>query len=788
MEQKKYTLSTINCLNVALKNARELQHSHFTISHFLYAALNENSILTFGLKKHNFPVDSALKTLELHLESKHKVQVFGSELKILFAEDMINLINQTESNYLDYKMKLPYFSNINTSILFLTLLKNPTPEIKPLLTDILNIDYRDFYNLYCELLLVFKTDNWEEIEQAISENQNTSNTNEEVLSNKEILKKYTTDLTQAAFNKKLDPIIGRTDEINRILQILNRRTKNNPILIGEAGVGKTATVEGLAYAIVNNQNIPHSLRNKRIISLDMGSVLAGAKFRGEFENRMKDIIRVVEEEKNIILFIDEIHTITMGKSQDGGVDAANLLKPALSRGQITCIGATTLDEYRNYIEKDPALERRFQKVLIEEPSKTETIDILTGLRLFYENHHQVKINNSAIEAAVNLSIRYIPDRCLPDKALDLLDESASSLSMLNQALQSTDGTELTITEDNVMQTLSKMTGIPLTTMNKDIQESENANLKLLNMAETLSKSVIGQDEAIKSVSNAIKRSRTGLSDPNKPNGSFLFLGPTGVGKTELCKTLAKFLFNDEHNIIRMDMSEYMDKSSISKLIGTSAGYVGYEDGGYLTEQVKRKPYSVILFDEIEKAHPDIFNILLQVLDEGRLTDGKGNLIDFKNTLIILTSNLGSADLDNNSKESKQEVLNTVRAELKPELLNRIDEIIVFNNLDKENLKDIVKIQLEKVKERLKERDLKLDISSAAIEFILDKGFEESNSHNYGARPIKRSITTYLENELAEVLLAENIPIRLPEPKTVLVMYKDNDEKLSFTITDDLDDL
>src|SRR5690625_2613235 len=618
------------------------------------------------------------------------------------------------------------------------------------------------------------------------------------------------DLTASAREGNVDPVIGRDQEIERVIQVLSRRTKNSPVLIGEPGVGKTAVAEGLAQKIVGNE-IPETLRDKRVMTLDMGTVVAGTKYRGEFEDRLKKVMDEIHQAENVILFIDELHTLIGAGGAEGAIDASNILKPSLSRGELQCIGATTLDEYRKYIEKDAALERRFQPIQVEEPTSEETIQILQGLRDRYEAHHRVTITDEAIEAAVSLSERYITDRFLPDKAIDLIDEAGSKVRLrsytvppnlkeleqnleevrkekdaavqsqefekaaylrdseqgLREELEKTKNEwkekqgqqDSKVIVEDIANVVSIWTGVPVSKLTKDETE------RLLNMEEILHERIIGQSEAVKAISKAIRRARAGLKDPKRPIGSFIFLGPTGVGKTELARTLAEVMFGDEEAMVRIDMSEYMEKHSTSRLVGSPPGYVGYDEGGQLTEKVRRNPYSVVLLDEVEKAHPEVFNILLQVLEDGRLTDSTGRLVDFRNTVLIMTSNVGANELRRNKyvgfnlgepdqqySDMKSKVTDEMKKVFRPEFLNRIDETIVFHALEKKHMKSIVLLMIEQLKDRLKELDIEFTITDKAVEKIADEGFDPE----YGARPLRRSIQKNIEDLLSEALLKGTI--------------------------------
>ena len=786
----KFTARAEKALEYAQEIAMELGHNYIGTEHLLYGLVEEGTGVASKVLQNQGLTSEKVK------QSIEEIVGVGDEIEdanqISFTPRSKRVI---ENAFLEARRLGTEY--IGTEHLLIGIMK----EGDCVATRIMLEEDVNPQGLYNELVKVLN-------EEGEEGNESNSSSSKGSYNSTPTLNQYGTDLTKQAKEGKLDPVIGRKEEIQRVIQILSRRTKNNPCLIGEPGVGKTAVAEGLAEKIVAG-DVPEILKNKRVVSLDMASMIAGAKYRGDFEERIKKALKEVKKAGDVIIFIDEIHTIVGAGSAEGAVDAANILKPLLARGEIQLIGATTLKEYRKYIEKDAALERRFSPVTVNEPTEEEATQILFGLRDKYEAHHNVKITDEAIKAAVELSSRYINDRYLPDKAIDLIDEAASKVRMssytepdsfkeLKDKIEKLDKEKeeairvqdfekaakirdkenakkkeledakkewetkssknvSTLKEEDIADVISSWTGIPVAKV------SQNENDKLKNLEENLHKRVIGQDEAVSAVAKAIKRSRMGLKDPNKPIGSFLFLGPTGVGKTELSKALAENLFGSEDALIRIDMSEYMEPHSVAKLIGSPPGYVGYDEAGQLTEKVRRKPYSVILFDEIEKAHPDVMNMLLQVLDDGRLTDSQGRTVNFKNTVIIMTSNVGAKlitdkktlgfieEKENGEKEYqdiKKDVMGELKKEFKPEFLNRIDEIIVFHKLEDNQIRKIVDIMLNNVAKLLKEQGIKLTVDENAKDLVAKKGTDKT----FGARPLKRAIQTMVEDKIAEAML------------------------------------
>ena len=792
----KFTNRANKAIEIANDIALELGHSYIGTEHILYGLAKEgNGIASKVLENQNVTADDILNKIE---------ELIGSDEPI---ENIVDFTPRTkrvvESAFIEAR-KLGY-NFIGTEHLLIGILREGDCVAAKILLD-LNVNIPKLYNE------IVKVINEGEDYNSSDNSSNNSNGGKRRGSYNQTptLNQFGQDLTKKAEEGKLDPVIGRKQEIERVIEILSRRTKNNPCLIGEPGVGKTAAVEGLAQKIASG-DVPEILKDKRVVTLDISGMVAGSKYRGDFEERIKKALNEVKKAGDVILFIDEIHTIVGAGAAEGAIDAANILKPLLARGEIQLVGATTLNEYRKFIEKDAALERRFSPVTVNEPSEKETIQILKGIRDKYEAHHNVKITDEAIEAAVKLSIRYVNDRFLPDKAIDLIDEASSkarlrtytepdSLKELQEKIEKTKNEKeeavlnqkfekaaelrdtekalrdkfekeqnkwknkntksiVTITEENIAEVIANWTGIPA----KKITEDENEKLK--NLEKELHKRVIGQNEAVEAVSKAIRRGRVGLKDPKRPIGSFLFLGPTGVGKTELSKALAEVLFGDENAMIRLDMSEFMEPHSVSKLIGAPPGYVGFDDGGQLTEKIRRKPYSVVLFDEIEKAHPDVMNMLLQILEDGRLTDSQGRTVNFKNTVIIMTSNLGArlitdrkqlgfankegeADSKKEYEEIKKEVMAELKKELRPEFINRIDEIIVFHKLNDNDINQIIDIMLKEVVNRLKEQKYDVKFEPDVKEMIAKEGIDK----NFGARPLRRTIQNLVEDKLAEEIL------------------------------------
>ena len=785
----KFTARARKAIDLASEIAMDLGHSYIGTEHILYGLAKEGSGVASKVLE-NQAIDAQKIENEI-------IDLIGKEDSL---KETLGFTPRTkkvlENSFVEAK-KVGY-DYIGTEHLLIGILREGDSIAVRILLD-LNIDIPKIYN---EIIGVVS-----EVENATGvKNDNKKNA---LKGNTTTLNQFGEDLTKKAIDGKLDPVIGRTDEIQRLIQILSRRTKNNPCLIGESGVGKTAIVEGLAEKIAEG-DVPDILKDKQIFSMDISGMVAGAKYRGDFEERIKKALAEVKKVGNIILFIDEIHTIVGAGSAEGAIDAANILKPMLARGEIQLIGTTTIEEYRKYIEKDSALERRFSPINVPEPSKDDTIQILNGLRDKYEAHHNVKITDEAISSAVELSTRYINDRFLPDKAIDLIDEAASKARLKaytepkllkkleeeidiiqkdkEEAIRSqkfekaaelrdkeieliekkekeeqkwknkNTKTMVTISEENIAEIISSSTGIPVDKISK------NENEKLKNLESRLHEKVIGQNEAIEAVAKAIRRGRVGIKDPNRPIGSFLFLGPTGVGKTELSKAVAECLFGGEKDLIRIDMSEYMEPHSVSKLIGSPPGYVGFEEGGQLTEKIRRKPYSVILLDEVEKAHPDVMNILLQILDDGRLTDSNGRTVDFKNTVIIMTSNIGARlitdkknlGFGNSSNEdeqkeyenTKKDVMAELKKEFRPEFINRIDEVIVFHKLNDDEIKQIIDIMLKQVQNRLKEQNINVKIDKSVKELIAKQGINKS----FGARPLRRTIQSLVEDSLAETIL------------------------------------
>ena len=807
----KFTARAEKAIEIANEIALELGHNYIGTEHLFYGLAKEGTgVASQVLKNQNITDEDILREIEMLIGTGEPLTQNDS---MGFTPRSKRVI---ENAFVEARRLGSEF--IGTEHLLIGIMREGDSVAARIMID-LNIDPRKLYN---EIVKVLNEDGMD-ANSAVSSDRNSGSFN-----STPTLNQFGSDLTKQAREGKLDPVIGRKSEIDRVIQILSRRTKNNPCLIGEPGVGKTAVVEGLAEKIVAD-DVPEMLKNKRVVTLDISGMVAGAKYRGDFEERIKKCLSEVKKAGDVILFIDEIHTIVGAGSAEGAVDAANILKPLLARGEVQVVGATTLNEYRKYIEKDSALERRFSPVTVGEPTEKETIKILEGLRDKYEAHHNVKITEGAIKAAVDLSIRYINDRYLPDKAIDLMDEAASRVKMRTYTMpdsikeieekiatldkekeeairvqdfekaaslrdkenEQKDKLEkekkkwqsknsknvLNLTEEDIAEVIASWTKIPVNKITQDENE------KLKHLEETLHKRVIGQNEAVEAVSKAIRRGRVGLKDPNRPIGSFLFLGPTGVGKTELSKALAEALFGNEDAMIRVDMSEYMEPHSVAKLIGSPPGYVGYDEGGQLTEKIRRKPYSVILFDEIEKAHPDVMNMLLQILDDGRLTDATGRTVNFKNTVIIMTSNVGarmitdknvlgfSQNVDNKEGQEKEyesikkDVMAELKKQFRPEFINRIDDIIVFHKLTDEDIGQIIEIMLKQVQKRLKEQEYDVEIDKSVKDLVAKKGIDT----NYGARPLKRAIQSNVEDKIAEAILDGKI---IPHKKVKIIAEND----------------
>ena len=808
----RFTGRAEKAIEIANDIALELGHNYIGTEHILYGLCKEGTgVASKVLENQNITPEEILQEIENLVGTGEPLNENES---LGFTPRCKRII---ENAFIEARKLGSEF--IGTEHLLIGIMREGDSVAVRIMMD-LNIDPRKLYN---EIVKVINEDGVDSNSTRSQADKNSGSFN-----STPTLNQFGSDLTKQAREGKLDPVIGRKNEIDRVIQILSRRTKNNPCLIGEPGVGKTAVVEGLAEKIVS-EDVPEMLKNKRVVSVDISGMVAGAKYRGDFEERIKKCLNEVKKAGDVILFIDEIHTIVGAGSAEGAVDAANILKPLLARGEVQVVGATTLNEYRKYIEKDSALERRFSPVTVGEPTEEETIKILEGLRDKYEAHHNVKITEEAIKAAVDLSIRYINDRFLPDKAIDLMDEAASrvkmrtytmpdSLKEIEEKIASLDKEKedairlqdfekaatlrdkeneqkeklekekkkwqnknsknvLSLTEEDIAEVIASWTGIPVNKITQDENE------KLKHLEETLHKRVIGQNEAVEAVSKAIRRGRVGLKDPNRPIGSFLFLGPTGVGKTELSKALAESLFGNEEAMIRIDMSEFMEPHSVAKLIGSPPGYVGYDDGGQLTEKIRRKPYSVILFDEIEKAHPDVMNMLLQILDDGRLTDAQGRTVNFKNTVIIMTSNVGARMItdknvlgfskEENAKASeekeyesiKKDVMAELKKQFRPEFINRIDDIIVFHKLTENDISKIIEIMLKQVQNRLKEQDYIVEIDDSVKQLVAKKGIDT----NYGARPLKRAIQSNVEDKIAEAILDGKI---IPKKKAKIVAEND----------------